>query len=145
MRDRAARGEPLPEFRPAVKAPSRKETALSTSGSITTSDHTSTTSLPLTSTEIQEEVVRIDNGSDTESISAGATSTGSAKRKVDWGAMRDQAVAHAHTGTQWWQTGKELWKGEKKVQFSWKGSSEDWENVSCVLFFRDLSTPRGWY
>lgn len=58
-----------------------------------------------------------------------STASAAEKRKVDWSGMRDQALAHAQTGTQWWQTGKQLWKGEKKVQFSWKGASEDWENV----------------
>lgn len=128
MRERAARGEPMPVYRPPVKAPARKSTTTSTTGSLVDPGNASTTSLPLTTTEIEDELVRID--SIPESESAGTSTGKEAKRKVDWTGMRDQALAHAQTGTQWWQTGKDLWKGEKKVQFSWKGAREDWENVS---------------
>jgi hypothetical protein len=118
----------MPVYRPPVKTPTRKSTTTSTTGSLADPSNASATSLPLTTTEIEDELVRID--SNPESESAGTSAGKEAKRKVDWTGMRDQALAHAQTGTQWWQTGKDLWKGEKKVQFSWKGAREDWENVS---------------
>jgi hypothetical protein len=129
MRERAARGESLPEYKAPVKTPARKTTALSTTGSITAPSTASTTSLPLTTTETLDELVRVDSVADSENAVGSSTASAAEKRKVDWSGMRDQALAHAQTGTQWWQTGKQLWKGEKKVQFSWKGGSEDWENV----------------
>jgi hypothetical protein len=121
----------MPVYRPPVKTPTRKSTTTSTTGSLADQSNASTTSLPLTTIEIEDELVRID--SNPESESAGTSAGKEAKRKVDWTGMRDQALAHAQTGTQWWQTGKDLWKGEKKVQFSWKGAREDWENVSLSL------------
>lgn len=129
MRERAARGEPLPEYKPPAKTPSRKTTAMSTTGSISAGSNASTTSLPLTTTETLDELVRVDSVN-SENTAGTSAATAAEKRKVDWGGMRDQALAHAQTGTQWWQMGKQLWKGEKKVEFSWKGASEDWENVS---------------
>lgn len=138
MRERAARGEPMPVYRPPVQEPLRKATAMSTTGSLADASAASTTSLPLTTTEIEDELVRIDSIPESE-LSGTSTSKEGAKRKVDWSGMRDQALAHAQTGTQWWQTGKDLWKGEKKVQFSWKGAREDWGNVSAQFLMSSVT------
>lgn len=147
MRERAARGEPMPVYRPPAKTPSRKSTTMSTSGSVIPSN-ASTTSLPLATTEIEDELVRIDSSPETGAVGTSTSKNGSGTRKVDWGGMRDQALAHAQAGTQWWQTGKDLWRGEKKVQFSWKGVREDWENVSpffkLCLGFLSLNSYRRW-
>lgn len=149
MRERAVRGEPMPVYRPPAQTPSRKSTTMSTVGSASIDpSNASTTSLPLTTTEIEDELIRIDSNSETGAVGTSASKDGGGKRKVDWGGMRDQALAHAQTGTQWWQTGKDLWKGEKKVQFSWKGVREDWENVSpslkLSLGFLSLNTYCRW-